>query len=111
MVSLLLIIAVATLTSLAAFGENGDAPRWAAISTIWLVIPIMLFGLIFLAILAGLVYLLARTLKVIPPYTAIAQHYVNRAVDIAKKLSDKATSPVLFLNGIVASIKSLFGKN
>ena len=111
LVTTLFIIAVATLTSLATFGENGDVSRWAAISTIWLVIPIMLFGLIFLAILVGLVYLLARGLKATPLYTAIAHYYVNQATDATKEFSDKATSPVLYISGITASIKTLFGKN
>lgn len=110
LVTILLVIAVATLTGLVAFGENGDAPRWAAISTIWLVIPIMIFGLLFLAILAGLIYLLARALKVIPPYTAKAQYYVNRAANKTRRFSDMATKPVLFLEGITASLKAFFGR-
>ena len=109
--SILLIIAVAVLTGLAAFGENGDAPRWAAISTIWLVIPAMFFGLLFLGILAGLVYMLARALKVIPPYTSKAQYYVNRATSETRRFSNMATKPVLFLEGITASIKAFFGRD
>ena len=110
MVTILLIITVATLTTLAAFGENGDAPRWAAISTIWLVIPVMLFGLLVLAILVGLVYLLARGLKEIPLYTSLAQQYVNRAASTIKRYSDKAAKPVLVVEGIKASIKAILGK-
>jgi len=111
LVAILLIIAVAILTGLAAFGENGGSPRWAAISTIWLVIPVMLFGLLFLVLLTGLVYLLARALKAMPPYTAKAQYYVNRAAGEIKRFSDMATKPVLFLEGITASLKALFGRN
>ena len=72
--AVILIIVIAVITGVAAFGENGDAPRWAAISTIWLVIPVMFFGLLFLVILAGLVYLLARGLQLLPPYTSKVQH-------------------------------------
>ena len=107
----LLIIALAIITGMAAFGENGDAPRWAAISTIWLVIPIMFFGLLFFAILTGLIYLLARALKIIPPYSSRAQYYVHRATSETKRYSDMATRPVFFLEGIKASLKSIFGRN
>jgi hypothetical protein len=107
-VTVLIIIAVAVITGLATFGESGDSPRWAAISTIWLIIPVMFFGLLFLAILAGLVYLLARLLKIIPPYTAIAQHYTYRASDIAKRISDGAAKPVILLQSILASIQTFF---
>ena len=54
--AILLIVALAILTGLATFGGGGDSARWAAISTIWLVIPVMFFGLLVFAILAGLVY-------------------------------------------------------
>ena len=111
LLAVLIIIAVAVLTGMATFGKNGDAPRWAAISTIWLVIPVMIFGLVFLVLLAGLVYLLARALKAMPPYTAKAQYYVNRGASEAKRFSDIATKPVLLLEGLRASLKALFGRN
>ena len=111
LLAVLIIIAFAALTSTAAFGENGDAPRWAAISTIWLVIPVMIFGLLFFVLLAGLIYLLAQALKLLPPYSSKAQYYVNRAASEIKRFSDMAAKPVLFLEGITASLKAIFGRN
>ena len=108
--AVLLIIAVAVLTGIAAFGEGGDSPRWAAISTIWLVIPVMLFSLIFFAILAGLIYLLAQSLKGLPPYSHKAQYYVRLAANQVQRFSDMAAKPVLFLEGILASLKAIFGR-
>ena len=109
--AILLIIAVAVAAGWAAFGGNGDSPRWAAISTIWLVFPVMVFSLIFLIILIGLVYLLAQTLKISPPYTAKAQYYVNRATSAVKRFSEMVTKPVLFLEGTKASLKAFFERN
>ncbi len=108
--AVVLIIVVAVITGVAAFGEGGDSPRWSAISTIWLVIPVMVFGLLFLALLVGLIYLLVRTLQVIPPYSSKAQYYVNRGASEAKRFSDMTTRPVLFLEGIKASLKAVFGR-
>ena len=107
---ILLIVTVAVLMSLSAFGGSGDSPRWAAISTIWLVIPVMLFGVLVLAALVGLVYLMARALQGIPPYTSLGQHYANLVTDKAKQISDMAVKPVLFLQGITASMKAFLGK-
>lgn len=107
----LLITAVAVLTGIATFGEGGDSPRWAAISTIWLVIPVMIFGLFFFVILVGLIYLLARGLKGMPPYSSKAQYYVRRATSQVKRFSDMAAKPVLFLEGILASLKAILGRN
>lgn len=109
--TVLLIIAVAVLTGMATFGDKGDSPRWAAISTIWLVIPVMIFGLLFLAVQIGLIYLLVQALKNSPPYTAKAQYYVNRVGNATKRYADVATRPVMYLQGIAASIKTLFGRN
>ena len=109
--AILLIIALAILTGLATFGGGGDSARWAAISTIWLVIPVMFFGLLVFVILAGLVYLLAQALGAIPPYTSKAQYYVKRGASEAKRFSDMATQPVLFLEGLKASLKAIFGLN
>jgi len=108
--AVLLILAVAVLMSLAAFGGSPDTPRWAAVSTIWLVIPVMFFSLVFLILLAGFVFLLARLLKIIPPYTSKAQYYVNRGTSEVKRFSDKTTEPILFLEGIKASFLAIFGK-
>ena len=109
--AVLLIIAIAVISGIAAFGENGDASRWAAISTIWLVIPVMFFGLIFLAILLGLVYLMVRALQGLPPYTSKAQYYVNRGTSEVKRFSDMAAKPVLFIEGIIASLKAIIRQN
>ena len=109
--TILIIIAVAVLTSISALSGTGDSSRWAAISTIWLVIPAMMFGLLLLAILAGLVYLLARSLDVIPSYASLAQYHVNRVASSIKRFSDAATKPVIFLNCLGAGMKAIFGRD
>ena len=111
LVAILLIIALAVLIGMASFSETGDSPRWAAVSTIWLVIPVMFFGLLFLIALVGLVYLLAKALNVIPPYSAKAHYYMNRGTSEVKRFSDMATKPVFFLEGISASLKAFFGRD
>ena len=108
--AVLFIIAVAVITGVTAFGANGRSPIWAAISTIWLVIPVMFFGLIVLIILLGLVYLMIRALQGLPPYTSKAQYYVDRGFSEVKRISDMAAKPVLFFEGILASLKAIFGQ-
>jgi len=71
----------------------------------------MIFGLLLLATLAGLIYLLARTLDILPTYSSQAQYYVNRAVSSVKHFSDATTKPVIFLNSLGASMKAIFGRD
>ena len=59
-----LIIALVVLINIATFRDNGDVARWAAISTIWIVVPIMIGMLIFLVLLVGLIYLLSKLLGI-----------------------------------------------
>ncbi|MCQ3939269.1 MAG: hypothetical protein DPW18_19830 [Chloroflexi bacterium] len=92
----------------AAFTQGGDVGRWAAISTIWVIIPMMLGGLILLAILIGLIYLLSRALGILPYYTGIAQDYVYKAKGYIVRGADLAVKPILAVNGWLETIKAFF---
>jgi hypothetical protein len=104
----ILFIVVIVLINMATFRDNGDVARWAAISTIWIVIPIMIGMLLFLAILAGLVYLLGRLLNVTPRYTGLAQHYVYMAASYVKRALDALMKQVIEIQGVLASIREFF---
>jgi len=104
----LLFIALIVLISVATFRDGGDVARWAAISTIWIVAPIMIGLLIFTALLGGLVYLMKKLLNITPTYTGLAQDYVHIAMGYVKRASEAIVKPVLQLNGILASINAFF---
>jgi hypothetical protein len=106
----LLIIALIVLVNIATFRDNGDVGRWAAISTIWIVFPIMIAGVLFLVVLGGLVYLLARLLNITPTYTGQAQDFVHRIAGYAKRGADAVVRPVIGLEGIKASINAFLGR-
>jgi uncharacterized membrane protein len=107
-ISTLVLIGVIVLISLATFNSNGDVGRWAAISTIWIVIPILLAGLIVLAILIGLIYLMARALSALPHYTGIAQDYVQIAQSYIIRGANMAVKPVIALEGFIENVKAFF---
>ena len=108
--STVLCIALIVLINIVTFRDNGDVARWAAVSTIWIVIPIIIGLLIILALLGGLVYLMAILLNVTPTYTGLAQDYVNKAVMYIKRASEAIVKPVIQLNGVLASITAFFEK-
>jgi hypothetical protein len=109
-VSVLIFIALIVLIYFATFQGSGDVARWAAVSTIWIVIPIMLALLVFLALLGVIIYYLGQLLNITPKYTGLAQDYVHLAASYIKRGAEMAVKPVLFLDGIGASIKALFGR-
>ncbi|MCC6499173.1 MAG: hypothetical protein IT313_02780 [Anaerolineales bacterium] len=106
----LLFVALIALINIAAFNQGGDVARWAAVSTIWIVVPVLIVGFIVLIVLAALIYLMKRVLGVTPTYTGIAQEYVHKAALYVRRGTDMAIKPVLFLDGIGASVKRFFGK-
>jgi uncharacterized membrane protein len=103
-ISTLVLIGMIALISLATFKSNGDVGRWAAISTIWIVIPILVTGLIVLAILIGLIYLMARALGALPHYTGMAQDYVYLAQDYIARGADMVVKPVIALEGFIKKV-------
>ena len=107
-ISALVLIGMIVLISLATFKSNGDVSRWAAISTIWIVIPILFAGLIVLAILIGLIYLMARALGALPHYTGIAQDYVYIAQSYIIRGADMVVKPVIALEGFIENVKAFF---
>ncbi len=108
--TVILFIALIVLINIATFRDNGDVERWAAVSTIWIAIPIIIGLLIFLVLAAGVVYLLARLLNIAPTYTGMAQNYVNIALSYVKHAAEALVKPVIQLNGILAGITAFFEK-
>jgi len=106
----ILLIALIGVIWSATFYNNGDVARWAAVSTIVIVIPIMIGMLIVLALLAGLVYLLAKLLNITPMYTGIVQDYVYLAESYIKRGTELIVKQVLEIQGVIASIHEFFRK-
>ena len=106
----ILFVATIVLISLATFRDGGDVGRWAAISTIWIVVPLIVAGLILLALLTGLVYLLIRLLQITPTYTGQLQDFIYMVAVYIKRVADATVKPIFFLDGIGASMKRLLGR-
>lgn len=109
-ISALVFISFVVWVGIATFNQGGDVGRWAAISTIWIVIPVILAGLIFLAVLIGLIYLMARAMSGLPYYTGIAQEYVFKAEAYIKRGANMAAKPIIAINGWREAIKAFFEK-
>jgi hypothetical protein len=105
LLTVLVFIAVIVLTSVATFRDNGDVARWAAISTIWLVLPVMIAGIVLLIFLLAIIYLLARFISMIPPYSDQAQRFVYQIEGYVKRGTEMIVKPVLFVDIIKSQIK------
>ncbi len=108
--SALALIGLVVLITLSTFKQDGDVGRWAAISTIWIIIPVLIAGLILLLILVGLIYLMARALQGLPYYTELAQDYVYKVRGYIIRGVDAAVKPILALDGWLESIRAFIGR-
>lgn len=106
----LLFIAAIVLLNIATFRDNGDVGRWAAISTMWIAIPVCIMGFVFLAVLGGLVYLMGRLLGIAPRYTGKAQDFVHKLAIRIRRAADVAVKPVFAVGGFGATLKALLGR-
>lgn len=106
--SALVLVGIVVWVSFATFSRGGDVGRWAAISTMWVSLFILLGGLITLAILGGLIYGMSRLLRALPYYTGIAQDYIFIARGYIIRGADMAVKPILALNEWVQTAKAFF---
>jgi hypothetical protein len=106
----LVMVAMIVLISFATFTQGGDVGRWAAISTMWILIPVMVAGIVFLAILIGLIYLLYLALSHIPHYSAIAQDYVFKARGYIMRAANMVVKPIFAVGDLLENIRAFLGR-
>jgi hypothetical protein len=105
LVGVLLILAVVGAIIFSTLQPVTDVERWASVSLMWLILPAMFFSLLFLALLAGLVYLISFLMHSIPRYALVVQLYFEQARSKVGQLLNMAVEPVLRINSIWAAIR------
>ena len=106
----LVFVALIVLVIIATANGTGDVGRWAAVSTIWISIPVCAMGFVFLAVLGGMVFLMGRLLGVAPRYTGEAQNFVHKLAIRIRRVAGLVVKPVFSVNGFGATIKALLGR-
>ena len=86
---------------------NSDVGRWAAMSTIWILLPVLMAGFIFLIILGALIYLMLRLINIIPQYSYQAQRIFHRIESGAKTISKMARKPTLLAQALTQELGTL----
>ncbi|MCP4139508.1 MAG: hypothetical protein GY755_04310 [Chloroflexi bacterium] len=107
---LLVLVLVVIASVFTAMRPSATASLWADISTIWLLIPLLIFALITLVILAGLIYGMAKLLDITPFYTQKLYALICLLTEKIKNAADSSAKPIFFVEELSASIKSIFGR-
>lgn len=103
-------VGLAALAGMSALGGTADLGRWAAISTIWLVFPLLAFGMLLLLLVAAVTYVVALVKKLIPPYSSQIQRVFFRLESGVKSAAQAAAQPIMLLRQITARAKGLLGR-
>lgn len=109
-VGLLMTLVIVALVIRAALLTDAGGPvsQWADISLIWLLMPVMLFAILATLILIGLIYLVARLLKILPTYTFLVQYYTTLISTQVRQWTDKLVRPIISFESIKASVGAFF---
>jgi hypothetical protein len=105
LVGILLILAAVGAIVFSTLQPITEVGRWASVSLMWLILPALIFALLFLALVAGLIYAVSFLLGVIPHYTLMIQLYIEQARSKIGQLLDLSTEPILRLRSMWAVIR------
>jgi hypothetical protein len=102
----LLFVTAGTLLMMATSNDRADVARWAAISTIWFVVPAVFAGLIALVLLVAMIYLAGLLTGLIPVYSYRAQRVSLRVAAGARSAAEMARRPALIVRAVGGLLRS-----
>lgn len=106
-VAILGLLLVTILSTIGAGKTPEINEKWANISTIFLLLPTILFGLLILALVIVAFWLLRKVTKNIPPYTSYIYHLFNRTNGITKNIAIKSAEPFIQVGSLLAGFSKL----
>ncbi|MBN1303918.1 MAG: hypothetical protein JXA13_05740 [Anaerolineales bacterium] len=89
------------------YGASGQARPWADIAAMLLILPVLALGLVILVLVTALIILTGRLIKILPPYSAIAQEYAQKVPLWLRKAADKVAEPLIWVKSKSAMVKKL----
>lgn len=107
----LLFLAACVLVIVGGSRSTFDTGLGMSVSAIFLLLPVLFTCLIFMAISAGLIYLMAKLLGILPGYTRLAQFYVRAFSQIISGYAAKSIQPILAIQGFQAAVKRFFRRS
>lgn len=102
----LIVVGMAVVTAVAGY-QTAEVGRWSAISAIWLILPVMVLGLIFLALTIALIVLFSQLLEKSPPVFGKIQDTLLRVNARIVLAVDKVVDPILTVQSWSAGVRSL----
>jgi hypothetical protein len=104
----LLGLAAGGLTIAAGLSDASRTRVWTDISIIWMLAPALFFALTGVAVLAGMIYAVARLTRATPRFTSRAQQVTGQVAAATRKAADGIAKPFVWFQQAGAVLKSIF---
>lgn len=86
----------------------GNISRFAELSTILLIIPVLFFSLIILVIMAACVVLSVKMIRGLPPITSRIVEFIDKIRDGVSRFSEIIVQPVIRPSAYLKGFRSIF---
>jgi len=92
-----ILVVLAGVVAIIIYGIRAESTlrRWADVSLIWVLVPVMFIGLIFMIIVFGVLFGVTRVLGIIPGYGSQVQGYFRQAEAKVSQVTDALVEPLL----------------
>jgi hypothetical protein len=88
-----------------ATGGSATNRAVADVSTIWLIAPMLIFALLFVAMLGLLIYAITRLMRVTPRYTGKVQDFFALLSARTRIIADGVAKPIVWFQQVGAILK------
>ena len=88
----------------------GNISRFAELSTVLLILPVLFFSLIILVVLSAFVVLSVRIIRGLPPITSRIVEFLDKISDGVSKFSEIIVQPVIQPTAYLKGFKAIFSR-
>ena len=96
--SIVVLLGLVILTLVGAVQKSPSVEKWGNLSTIYIIIPVLLSGLLIQALLGGCVYGMRKLLRAMPGWMTIAQMRIADLAAIIRRAANAAVRPVIVVH-------------
>ncbi len=103
-------LALGILVVLSQETGNPEISRWAAIATIWLILPLLAFGIVVLLVNLFFIVVFSKINNSLRDYGRLARFYIHRIAFQIQKLADRLVEPGIILQSNFSGLKAIFSR-
>jgi hypothetical protein len=102
-----LLVVAAAMVLFVGIGRGGALNRFADVSVMWLIAPLLILGLILVILQIALIYVLVRLLPAVPRATRQVQDFFMLLSIRMRRVADMSAEPFLRVHSLSASMGAL----